>query len=232
MKYIYHHLGLGDHIICNGLVRSLIEKDQQYKLFVKSRNLKSVSFMYRDLHNLSFLTSDDNDMDSTVNFYIKEQEIKNCDVIKAGFYKHPESKEFDDSFYLQNDLPFEYRWSKFFFERDIESEKNIFNNFGVTEGNYIFIHDDSDRGININESFILNKSLKVVRPIKGLTDNIFDYCYLMENSKEAHFIDSSFRLLFDSLQINNDDIFYHLSYQSVIRDYTTKSQSKLNFKIL
>jgi hypothetical protein len=232
MKYFYHHLGLGDHIICNGLVRSLIEKDQEYKLFVKHCNFKSVSFMYRDLHNLSFLTSDDNDMDSTVNLYIKEQGIKDSDLIKAGFYKHPDSKEFDDSFYLQNNLPFEYRWSKFFFIRDIESEKNIFNKYGVTEGNYIFIHDDNSRGINIDESYILNKSLKVVRPIKGLTDNIFDYCYLMENSKESHFVDSSFRLLFDSLQINNDNIFYHLSYESVIRDYNTRSQSKLNFRVV
>lgn len=232
MKYIYHHLGLGDHIICNGLVRSLIKKDQEYKLFVKSANLTSVSFMYRDLNNLSFIDSDDIDMDFTVNSYINNEKIQDSDIIKAGFYKHPDSKEFDDSFYLQNNLPFEYRWSKFFFIRDIESEKNLFNKFGVTENNYVFIHDDSSREINIDESYILNKSLKVVRPIKGLTDNIFDYCYLMENSKEAHFIDSSFRLVFDSLEINNDNIFYHLSYESVIRDSTTKSQSKLNFKII
>jgi hypothetical protein len=228
MKYIYHHLGLGDHIICNGLVRSLIKKDQKYKLFVESSNLPSVSFMYRDLDNLSFVEGGS----AFISSYIKDNLIKNEDLIIAGFYRHKNSKEFDDSFYFQNNLPFDYRWSKFFFKRDIESEKEIFNKFNVVEGNYVFIHDDASRGINIDESYILDKSLKVVRPIKGLTNNIFDYCYLMENSKESHFIDSSFRLLFDSLQIENDNIFYHLNYKSVIRDSSTKSQSKLNFKII
>jgi hypothetical protein len=231
MKYLYHHLGLGDHIICNGLVRALIEKDQEYILFVKSHNLNSVSFMYRDLPNLSFIAIDDINADAAVSFYLKYKGVEDSDIIKTGFYTHPDSKEFDDSFYLQNNLPFEYRWSKFFVERDIESEKNIFNKYGVTEGNYVFIHDDSSRGLNIDESYILDKSLKIVRPIRGLTDNIFDYCYLMENSKEAHFMDSSFRLLFDSLKINNDNIFYHVSYGSVWRA-PTKSQSKLNFKII
>jgi hypothetical protein len=60
MKYIYHHLGLGDHIICNGLVRSLINPNEEYKMFVKSHNLDSVSFMYRDLNNLSLLVKEKN----------------------------------------------------------------------------------------------------------------------------------------------------------------------------
>jgi hypothetical protein len=59
MKYIYHHLGLGDHIICNGLVRSLIKSTENYKMFVKPHNLVTVSFMYKDLKNLSFLVGDD-----------------------------------------------------------------------------------------------------------------------------------------------------------------------------
>ena len=29
MKYIYHHLGLGDHIICNGLVRHFKETNEK-----------------------------------------------------------------------------------------------------------------------------------------------------------------------------------------------------------
>ena len=54
MKYIYHHLGLGFHIICNGLVRSLINFNERYVMFVKEPNLTFVKFMYRDLNNLEF----------------------------------------------------------------------------------------------------------------------------------------------------------------------------------
>ena len=59
MIYIYQHLGLGDHIICNGLVRNLIKSDNQYSMFVYSHNYESVKFMYRDLNNLSFIKSTD-----------------------------------------------------------------------------------------------------------------------------------------------------------------------------
>jgi len=59
MNYIYHHLGLGDHIICNGLVRELIKPEKKYKMFVKPHNHNIVKFMYRDLKNLDFIVGDD-----------------------------------------------------------------------------------------------------------------------------------------------------------------------------
>jgi hypothetical protein len=42
--YVYHHLGLGDHLICNGLVRSFINKNKlnRISLVVKKRNLTNV----------------------------------------------------------------------------------------------------------------------------------------------------------------------------------------------
>lgn len=228
MKYIYHHLGLGDHIICNGLVRELINPNEEYKMFVKPHNLISVSFMFKDLENLSFLEGDD----IFANNYIRNNNINREDLIIAGFYKHPNSKEFDDSFYLQNNLPFSYRWDKFFVDRDFESEKRVFDYYGVKENEYVFIHDDKDRNINIDLSYIVNNHLKIVKPEKNITKNIFDYCLLMEKSVEAHFIDSSFRLLYDSLLSQKDNLFYHVNYKQVIRDLTTKSQSKLKYKII
>jgi hypothetical protein len=228
MKYIYHHLGLGDHIICNGLVRCMINPNEKYSMFVKEHNLDSVRFMYKDLKNLTFLVGDD---DFAKNF-IHVNNISKENLIIAGFGRHPNSKEFDDSFYLQNNLPFKYRWEKFYVERDYESEKKIFKMYDVNENDYVFVHDDDERNININNTKIVNKNLKVIKPNKKLTSNIFDYCYLMENSAELHFIDSSFRLLYDSLLNQKENLFYHVNYDGVIRDITTKSQSKLIYNIL
>jgi len=228
MKYIYHHLGLGDHIICNGLVRCMIKPNEKYTMFVKEHNLDSVRFMYKDLKNLVFLVGDD---DFARNF-IHVNNISKENLIIAGFGRHPNSKEFDDSFYLQNNLPFKYRWDKFYVERDYESEKKIFKMYDVNENDYVFVHDDNKRNININNTKIVNKNLKVIKPNKKLTSNIFDYCYLMENSAELHFIDSSFRLLYDSLLNQKENLFYHVNYDGVIRDITTKSQSKLIYNIL
>lgn len=38
MKYIYNHLGLRDHIICNGLYRELIVDNEEYIIFTKYHN--------------------------------------------------------------------------------------------------------------------------------------------------------------------------------------------------
>jgi hypothetical protein len=228
MKYIYHHLGLGDHIICNGLVRSLIKPEERYYMFVKPHNLTSVKFMYRDLTNLDFLVGDD----TFANNYIKDFSIKRENLIIAGFTRHPNSKEFDDSFYLQNNINFLNRWTKFYVGRDLDSEKKLFDKYNIKENQYVFIHDDHKRNIYIDETHIINNDMPKIRPNIEYSENIFDYCYLMEHSVESHFIDSSFRLIFDSLQLRNNNIYFHVSYKDVIRDFTTKSQSLLNFKII
>jgi hypothetical protein len=206
MKYIYTHLGLGDHIICNGLVRSLINLNEEYSLFVKSHNRKTVEFMYRDLSNMNFIEGDD----AFVNQYIKENNIPSENLIIAGFHNHPNSKSFDESFYLQNNLPISTKWENFYVERDNILEKKLFEQFNVKENEYVFIHDDISRGYVIDENLVVNKDLKIIRPIQGLTDNVFDYCYLMEHSFESHFIDSSFRLIFDGMKLRNTNIFYHI----------------------
>jgi hypothetical protein len=88
----------------------------------------------------------------------------------------------------------------------------------------------------IDEDLIVNKNLKIVRPIHGYTNNVFDYCYLMEHSAESHFIDSSFRLIFDSLKLRNSNIFYHLKMKNNIRrngdSFSDASPGYLNFKII
>jgi hypothetical protein len=227
MKYIYHHLGLGDHIICNGLVRSLINENENYTMFVKPNYTESVKFMYRDLKNLFFLESDDYQARN----FISTNNIKNEDVIYAGFEMNPNSKEFDDNFYVMNNIPFKNRWDKFFVERDLDREKKIFNEYNVIESQYIFIHDDFSRGLHINEEYIKNKELPIVRPKEGLTNNIFDYMYLIEHAYECHFMDSSFRLMFDSLGSQKNNLYYHINYNSIKRS-DTKSQSKLNYILI
>ena len=56
MKYIYHHLGLGDHIICNGLVRHIKKFEDVVYVFCKPHNTKNVEYMYRDNPNIKVLS--------------------------------------------------------------------------------------------------------------------------------------------------------------------------------
>ena len=53
--HILHHLGLGDHISCHGIVRHNCELFDKVFLFVYSHNIKNVSRMYKDIKNIDFI---------------------------------------------------------------------------------------------------------------------------------------------------------------------------------
>ena len=56
--FIYHHLGLGYHFHCNGVVRFLIQiqhLNNNIKLFEKKKYSKMVNFIYLDIENLEII---------------------------------------------------------------------------------------------------------------------------------------------------------------------------------
>lgn len=221
--FIYHHLGLGDHIILNGFVRNVSKNHKKIYLFVKEQNYHSVAFMYRDLGNIAFIiVKNDDDAIS----YINEKRIKN--IIKIGFEKlDTKACLFDEAFYNQCGLEFSCRWSNFYIQRDINREKKIFEKYFIKEKEYVFIHDDKDRGYEINKDYLNSKNLKIITPLRGITNNIFDYCYILENAYEIHCMDSSFKLLTDSLNPYSKKLYYHIYVRG--RDNNHKSSSKLSW---
>ena len=54
--YIHHHLGLGDHLDCNGMVRFIQEKlDKKVCVFSKSNYYSMIEYMYRDTNDIEFI---------------------------------------------------------------------------------------------------------------------------------------------------------------------------------
>lgn len=237
--YLYHHLGLGDHIICNSLVRHYSKLYTNIYLFVKEHNFQSVSFMYRDLDNIQYIIGDDEIAIKVINHDLSlyKDKIKIVDNIgnlsyfipDSGFFydgraeeedviiitNDDNSKKFDECFYKGFD--FSKRWTDFYVKRDPEREIRLFEKYNVKENEYVFIHDDKDRGFNIN--------LNGIRPVIGLTDNIFDYLYLIENANEIHCIDSCFKLMIDSMEIDNK--LFHYKNRNLPNELY--SSSKLNW---
>ena len=52
-----HNLGLGDHIICYGIVIELLTQYDYIILACKTHNMESVEFMYRG-HNVLLISPD------------------------------------------------------------------------------------------------------------------------------------------------------------------------------
>ncbi len=209
--FIYHHLGLGDHISCHGIVRHFCEIKDKVFLFVKENNYKNVKRMFSDIENLNFLIGDD----SFALNYIKENKIGN--LLKVGFNIN-EYENFEYQFYKMANLPIEYKQSKFFIKRDYETEINIFNSLELKSGEYVFLHDG---GYKIKDEF-LPKNIRIVKP----TDfGLFDWMYVIENAKEIHCIDSSFICLVDCMDTKQIPLYNHRyvrNYPDFIRLYTNK----------
>jgi hypothetical protein len=197
MKYIYTHLGLGDHIICNGIVRHYKEIYGKVSVFCKPHNYENVEYMYRDDDNITVLPVGE---DWDVNMYIFENNILN-DVIKVGFesLSSVNCATFDEGFYLGNGVPFSYRFEKFSFKRDLDLEENIMSELNPNNEKYIFIH-------NVDKNKI-NSKLKVIEnPIKY---SIFNLIKLIENAEEVHLMESSIKCLVNSYKMDNPSFFYH-----------------------
>jgi hypothetical protein len=198
MKYICQHLGLGDHLITNGLVRTLINEQENYTMFVKPEYISSVSFMFRDLPNLKFM---EGSADSAINFLMSNK-IPKEDIIYAGFHWVDRyGSSFDQNFYMQNQVQFENKWSKFYVKRDIERENELFEKLNINEP-YIFVHQDRDRNLRISEEKL--PSLRILEPDFSYTDNVFDYCKVIEKSESVHCIESSFLLLCDIMGLSSE----------------------------
>jgi hypothetical protein len=214
MKYICQHLGIGDHIITNGLVRTIIENgdpNEDYTMFVKPEYIKSVGFMFRDINKLKFM---EGSAESAIDF-LRSNNINTNDIIYAGFHWVDRyGSNFEENFYKQNNIDFENKWSKFHLDRDIDRENTLYDKFKINE-DYIFLHDDKSRGFIIDSDKIPS-NIRIIRPDNneyGYSDNIFDYIKIIENAKSVHCIESSFLHIIDIMNLNKD-IFLH-SYSRI-----------------
>lgn len=216
MKYIYHHLGLGDHIICNGMVRHYKEIYGKVTVFCKPHNYENVKYMYRDDEDITVLSVGE---DWDVNVYIFENKISN-DVIKIGFNKlmsYPMTK-FDEAFYKIAELPFEYRFSKFSFLRDFDKENEAFNYVNPNNEEYIFVHGNVDKNK-------IRTDLKIIEnPIEF---GVFDILKIIEYATEVHIMESSIKCLVNSYVFEKPSFYYH----QYIRGYdeSLNSQGKNKF---
>ena len=217
MIYIYHHLGLGDHIICNGLVRSLINNSSDYTLFCRPQYLSSVKYMYKDLTNLSFKEG----CDSSINNFLST--IDADKQIKIGFQYAPDNYSWDEYFYAQHNIPFINRWEMFKIDRDFDKEDELFNKLNAENSKFALIHNSGSDGKDRIDYSKINPELKIIKVSPEHTDNIFSYLGLVYRAEEIHCVESCFNVLVDSLDVYTK-LFYHKNHN---RRSIEKNQHKL-----
>jgi hypothetical protein len=223
MKYIYHHLGLGDHIICNGIVRHYRELYDTVTVFCKPHYFTNVEYMYRDDDNIIVLPIGE---DSDVINYINENNL-HSNLITVGFNQpgFTNSKTFDEGFYNTVNLPFEYRFSKFKFDRNNEKESEVYNELNPNNEPYIYVHDDKERGFKINESK-LNNNLKIIENDKRFL--MFDMLKIIENATEVHSMQTGMKDLINSFKFDKPNFYLHWYVRPYGDDYDSVGLNKFD----
>lgn len=200
----YGHLGLGDHIICNGIARTAAELCSSLRMFVWEHNFQNVSRLYRDNPKISFiLIPTGSNPAQFVAPWLRHENIINIAIDPRVDTR---TTKFDYEFHRTVNLPHDVRWSKFFCERDHQEEENAYKALVNFSEPYIFVHDDPSRGFVLTPHN--SRGLRVVK--NDLSVGIFNLTKVLENAVEIHCMESCLSALIDHLpSIRDEQLFYY-----------------------
>lgn len=185
---ILGHMGLGDHLYTNGMIRYYLQT-YEVNLLCKKIYHNTLKDLYSDYSEKINIISFDSD-DKAINFFNNFNHQYDLKITFGDFAPNfmKDSNTFDESFYKQLNIPYEYRWSMF--------KAPIINSIKSPEKKYIFIHDDPERNLCINDKY-LNNSYLFYKPQKNT--NFFSYHEILLNAEEIHCMDSSFAAYVDHI---------------------------------
>ena len=249
--YIHHHLDLGDHFDCNGMVRYFLKESpfDKVAVFCKDSNFSVVEQMYSDNENIQIiqLKSDPNLYGKfDANEYSQVAEIvgekaavvstfpqiidsynKNEQtllVLGHNFHVGAEGKNCWEIFYDQVNIPYKIRKDSFYVGRDTKEESRYFHKKNPNGEPFIFIHEDKERGFEIDRKHLTNKNCLVIE--NDTSENIFNFIKILEEAEEIHCMESSFKTLVD-LYCEQENLFFH-----DFRGHPLGSKSNKNWKTI
>lgn len=209
VKVIIHHLGLGDQIMLNGMIRHFAEDDIVYT-FCKTCHVESVEFMYRDNKNIRLIPVDNTNPREIWSKVPKGEDVQVIPLATYGMDDRSWSvftnvANWAHGVYLQAKVNPLYMYTKFRVIRDKSIELPP-----PTDKDYIFVHDDPERNRNIK----VETDLHVYKPQSKVIDerkeffqcdhpNIFSYIGLIEKAKEVHCMNSSYNWMIELMKIGD-----------------------------
>ena len=225
--FIVNHLGLGDHILCNGIYRHYCGENNIVIIPVKPHNVETVQDMLSDKSNAKILSLDAGNPDNDMVAKSIEYAAKGYEVIRLGHFGSSflvdRTLRYDNHFYNQAGIDFKERWDSFHVPRNMQREEEIYKFLGCDEQEYVFLHEDTKRGFIVDRRGI-DDNYKIVSPVSGGlgSENKFRFCdyrKVIENAAEIHCIESSFCALIESLNIGRKRYAHRYCRPEASRDF-------------
>ena len=195
---IHHHLGLGDHFVCNGLVNYIckIFKEPIY-LICKKHNVETIRYLYSENSKVIVVGIEGVNEILEVDEYSLKIDNK---ILRIGF-EHCDPKNWDTSFYNQLGVDFIERYR--FFKLPQKKPKNIIK---VPDAPYILVHNQSsEKKYELN----VNTNLNIFYMNKEEGYHLLSYIDVIMNAEEIHCIDSSIFHLIDSIPNVTNKLYFH-----------------------
>lgn len=212
------HMGLGDHLLTNGMMR-FFAKNYEVNILSKKIYNDTLNYMFSDIKEKVKILSMQDDS-AAIKYFIDYNKFYD-ETLKFGNFGEKfmvNCKTFDESFYIQAKVPYEYRWT--FFKAPIE--KSI----DPPKNKYIFLHEDRSRNFILNKKYIDDT---VDAYIPSNKENFFSYFEILKNSHEIHCMDSSFAAYIDHIEILKEKPKYLHRY---VRKNTHNPYYRNNWKII
>jgi hypothetical protein len=202
---VHHHLGLGDHFICNGLVNSLCNVYDKIYLACKKHYYPTVKYLYQENSQVEVFEIAQEPQD-----IFAFSSANSLPILHVGF-QHCDIQNFESSFYQQLGYDPGVQYSAFRMPAITFNGNCMLEQWQTSIGHdYIFVHDQSSV-----QKFPLHIESTLAKYVveKSQTNNVLDYVPLMLNAKEVHVINSSIQALVWPLLMQGyfkkTEIFFH-----------------------
>ena len=203
----------------NSFVHGINNKDWKYLLKHRDKPLmnKAISGLYppgSTIKTLVALSALENDIANTKQTFNCKGVIElygekfHCWEKKGHGYMNMRSaikRSCDVYFYEIAGVSYEERFDGFRIDRDTKEEQRVFEKLNPLGEDYIFIHDDTERGFIID----IESDYKIIR--NDITESVFHYGKVIENAKEFHCIESCIRCYSEHLDTKNIPLYHHNS---------------------
>ena len=225
--FVKHHLGMGDNIVHNGMIRKIAEDNPNSQIYLaaKHHNFKNVEYMFRDNPRITVLSVEsDSDM--------------NLAIMTGGFDKiisshfgdgnsyHYETY-FDDAFYMLVGMDPLIKQSHFYIDRNSELENRVFDELITSKGitDYLFVHEKPEQNVILSREK-MEQGLPIITadPKYGM----FELLKVIENAKSVNIISSSFLSLMMCKQFNQNVV----AHMYCDRPHITPYIKKHNIEVL
>jgi len=200
--YLCTHYGFGDYVICYGLVKELSKRYDNIFLFAiphrSDLHIDNIRRLYRSIKNVHIIT---------------DHSSRYKDVLYLGWDKFTEAVTKDPTipfpkfFYEQVGVPLNLMWDNFYFERDIQKEKDIYYDLGLRGKEYILLHDDPGRGFVIDRKYIGQGKIVHLGELENIS--ILDSLYLVEQASEVHATTTGLVPFIDLMNIKHNSLNLH-----------------------